>query len=406
MKYPFEKLCIVLILLALFGYLYTQFKPSLLLPMHDYYYDYPGALLQESFDERSGGNERSEENDLDAGQEGLTATSIQSLTAANQGLALSQYMIKGAYNAAFDGTSMTDAQLKTVLENGCRFIDLEVHAMNISGAVTPVLITTTDGKSTTGKPYYLTDALTTLVNTGFASSLSNSKDPLFLHLRIITGSIVNHNDLYCNCAKIINTKLGSLLYNGNIVTSTPMASLMGHVVLCVDKSLIPDYKSYPTCSGCESVAASSSPSPSPSASASTSGACPTLKQLVSAETGGFTWTTMNYGSVVGIPPANCNADDGGVLMPQNNLPVMQLVVPPSTLKQKNPSPKDMYRFVSMSTCQTVLFMYYQTDTGANELSFYESIFTNSSSAIVPMCYAITYITNNWNKFRGNQAANY
>jgi len=294
---------------------------------------------------------------------------MSTIPTTSRGLFLSQYLIKGAYNAAFDGSQMTQQQLATVLGNGTRFLDLEICCV---GGI-PLLANSTDGKTIPADDtsFYFNDALNFLTTTAF-STVPNNGDPLFLHLRFyLTDPNTSRQTFYNTCATLLTEQLGGLLYTGTVSASTPLSELMGKVILLVDASLVTDYKNY-----CNS------------------GDCTMLKGLINAQTASSSWVSMGYDNVSGLQPIP-NPDDGSIMMPQNMYPMLQLVTPPiSTLPtppKTNPSPCDLFYYVNQCGCQTVLMNYYLKDTGAGELAFYESIFKNHSAAIVPMGYAMNFI---------------
>ena len=349
---PFENLLVLVVSVSLFCYLYTQFKPNQLLPFPE-------------------GNVHT-----------IEGFGVGTVPVVSQGLNLSQYLIKGAYNAAFDGKKMTQKQLGVVMSNGCRFLDIEVCCA--SGI--PLLANSTDGHSIKAddSSYYLNDAMQYIVANAF-STVSNNGDPLFIHFRFyLTDQNTSRKTFYDNCADIINKSLGPRLYIGPVNASTPMSQLMGKVVILVDVSLITDYKNY--CS---------------------TGDCTVLKGIVNAQTGGNTWITFNYDNVTGLTPIP-NPDDGSITMPQNMQPMLQLVAPANTTlptqPTKNPSPCDLMYYVNQCGCQTVLMNYYLKDKN-DELSFYESIFNNNSSAVVPMGYAINFIKKNYKSQTANFVGN-
>ena len=349
---PFKNFIIVALVSIVFCYFFIAFEPRLLLPILE-----PAVV------------------------EGLGLS-----TAIRPSLPLSQYMIKGAYNATYDGKTMSIEQFKKVLTSGTRFIDLEIRSLDNM----PVLMAAGAAKQVLKDTDYIyfRDVLETIVSNAF-TNVPNKGDPLFINFRIILDPESNQSIFYNNMANLVHSWLNPRLYSGGITSSMPLSSLMGKIVLCIDVSLTPDYKSFTQCS--------------PSG-------CVPLYRLINCETRGNTWLTVDYEHVVGLPPILNNVDDGSVVLPMNIKPLLNLVVPPATTvpyqAQKNPSPIDLYNFVDMNGMQLILFMYYQPDTANNELSYYESIFANTGAAFVPLGYAINYINQSYKKFKGAQTANY
>lgn len=303
---------------------------------------------------------------------------------ANANLPLSQYMIMGAYNATFDGTRHSLDQLTKVLTAGCRFIDLEIR---VDDKGMPIISQEQTMKNTNQKPLQLKDVLDLVIN----SSMMGSTDPLFLHFRVyITDKIVSRSDFYNTLGSTLQTELGPRLYNGKVTKDTLFSDIQGKIIMAADMTLIPDMASYP-------------------ATCYTGVTCASLPNLINSATGTNYWNKMDYETVSGIPPI-VMADNTVAMPPNNSTPNLAILVPPSsTLPDKtynNPSPIDLHKMVVLSGVQTVLFMWYQKDTGNNELQFYNSLFSNLAAAFVPMAQAIPFIKENYKLQAGAQTANY
>lgn len=359
-----KKMMIVLILVAIFYYLYCIFPPSTRFP----YLLTAYAPSVEGF---------------------VTKTSISSQTNIN--MPLSQYMIMGAYNATYNGRDMSGVQLEKILMTGARFIDLEIRSKNNL----PILTTTNDsGSSTLSQNYVIfNDALTTILNVGF-STVENHMDPLFLHMRFILNEKDKASQFYCNVASnLYSIFTDDRLYSGIVNESTPLSQLQGKVVLCIDITTAPDYKDNQSCDPISTHV---------------------LGNMINIETRGSQWLTMDYTAVPGSPPIIVNGKNSCTITSSNNMPPsLQLLLPPPPKdpkdtypKQKNLSPVDLNQFVVMRGCQTIPFMYFQTDTANNELSFYNQMFNDLKCAVVPMCDAINYIKKSYHTAAGKQTANY
>jgi hypothetical protein len=353
-----KKIIFILLVIAIFYYFYCCFPPSKRYP------DFINSSFKEGFQQ-------------------VDSAKIVDLP-------LSQYMIMGAYNAAYDGTIMSTEQLASVLMTGARFIDLEIRSLNNN----PVLIKTKNNGSTSlssNNIVYFNDALTTINNYAF-SVVPNNQDPLFLHFRFIINDADNESSVYCNVAYYLNAFFGQgNLYTGPVDSTTPLSALRGKVVICIDLSTAPNYKNATKCS-------TESPT--------------TLASLVNIETNGSKWLTTDYKSVTSAPPILINEKPQCTIAnANNNPPLLNLVVPPIDKKNpyaslKNPSPVDLNQFVVMGGCQTILFMFYQKDTGNNEYSFYNRVFQDLRTSFAPMCSAINYIKDHYDSFPGAQTANY
>ena len=387
-KRPFEKIIVFIIAFTLFYYIYINFKPSKNVPFSWLNNNTP---MYEALTE--GGSDSDSDNESDIGElhesfvEGI---GIASVPLQNQDFTLANYMIKGAYNAAFDGTKFTTDQLKKVLNAGCRMLDFEIM---LSGEGIPIIANSTDvvKMSTTNYSYlFLKDAMDTIASMAF-STVANPNDPLFLRFRFfLRDASSSRVDFYNRCADVIKT-LNARFYKDTINSNTMLSDIMGKIIIVVDKSTINDFTNYCSQNGLNS--------------------CVFLKDIVNIQTNSSEWITMTYDNVTGLPPvAN---DDGSITMPHNLKPVIQLAVPVlSTLPQNategvkmNPSPCDLLYYVTRCSCQTILYMHYLKDTGNNELQFYNAVFDTNSAAILPMGVAVNHILN---KFKGSgaQTANY
>ena len=96
----------------------------------------------------------------------------------------------------------------------------------------------------------LAGVFSTIMSNAFTESSPNPKDPLFIHLRIKT---LDPNG-YTKIAKMIRSSLGQKMYvDGSgkaipLTLDTQLPSLLGKVVVMVDKHSSPGYKNYSTCS--------------------------------------------------------------------------------------------------------------------------------------------------------------
>jgi hypothetical protein len=327
-----------------------------------------------------------------SGQESvIEGLGITSVSRANAGLPIAQYMIMAAYNATYDGKTHSLDQLTKVLNTGCRFIDLEVSPFRGDPVIqTPQ--TLANAQSTT-KPLLLKDVLSLVVNNCFSTNSLNKADPVFLHFRIlITDKAVARGDFYNMIASVLSNELDLLLYKGGkIDASTPFSSLAGKVILVADLSLIPDVGSYPqTCYSGQT--------------------CATLTTMLHSVSGSTYWQKMQYDNVSGIPPVIHEANNTIAMPPSQTATTLSMAVPPKTTipntTTQNPSPVDLNRFVALSGVQTVPYMWYTKDTGNNEIQFYQALFSNSAAAFVPMAQAIPWIKENYKKQPGAHTANY
>jgi len=156
---------------------------------------------------------------------------------------LRDYYIKSAYNCCSGGSYRNDyvdiCSLKALLKQGVRGLDFEIFSIEDQ----PVVATST------GDSYYVketfnyvafADVLSVLANYAFASSTApNPQDPILIHLRIKSAN----NKMFQNFAKLLesyyNLMMGpaySFENNGKNFGLTPLADVMGKIVIIVDKS--------------------------------------------------------------------------------------------------------------------------------------------------------------------------
>ena len=92
----------------------------------------------------------------------------------------------------------------------------------------------------------LETALEAVMGYGFVLTAPNPTDPMFIHLRIKV--IENDYDAYSDIAKSITQIVGDRLYKGTINPSTtPLLSLQGKVILVIDNTYDPSFKTRSNC---------------------------------------------------------------------------------------------------------------------------------------------------------------
>lgn len=158
---------------------------------------------------------------------------------------LKDYYIKTAYNACSGGDYKNDVvavcNLKDVIKQGARCIDLEIYSINNK----PVVATSTSENYHVKETYNsvpMSEVMSTLQMYAFsASTCPNPRDPLILHLRIKS----NNQQMYENFAKLLESYdrilLGKaysyenhMMNLGNIKISDP--TIQGKIIIIVDRT--------------------------------------------------------------------------------------------------------------------------------------------------------------------------
>lgn len=315
---------------------------------------------------------------------------IQNSLKERASMPLNQYVIKAAYNAAYDGKKITLHQLKQVMSRGCRLLDFEVF---INAAGVPYLGISTDPafqavRGSGDPPIDLTKALSFVIGQCFSGNVPNPRDPMFIHLRIKTKS-TGH---YTTVGTAIKDSVYSMLYkNGRgsaekvFPDKTLLSDIAGKIVVVVDQSINPT----------EAVAAAC-PAGSPSS-------CVSLDSMTNAYTGGKSWAILTYS-----PPDAATLGDrtqGGLHSPvldetTGNMGVVlggdRQVGPPMTAVlpasegAANPSQEGLFTYIGDLGCQTLLYSFWKQDRG---LLAYETLFGAFHTAFIPMGYALSHIKN-------------
>jgi hypothetical protein len=168
---------------------------------------------------------------------------LKSISSSNPDFSgnLNDYYIKTAYNACSGGSYKNDfvsiCNLKNILKQGVRGLDFEIYSIDDK----PMVATsTTDDfyvKETFNSVPFV-EVMETLKNYAFSNSTApNPKDPLILHLRIMS----NNQTMYTNLSQIFksyeNLVLGkdySYENYGKNIGRTPILDLLGKIIIIVD----------------------------------------------------------------------------------------------------------------------------------------------------------------------------
>lgn len=156
---------------------------------------------------------------------------------------LRDYYIKTAYNACCAGNFKNDyvniCALKNAIKQGARCLDFEIYSVNDK----PV-IAVSDSKDYFTKGTYnsipFESAMDIIANYAFSNgTCPNFNDPLLLNFRIMS----NNKKIYDSMAKILYSKLQNRMldkqysyeYEGKNLSSVPITTLAGKVIIIVDR---------------------------------------------------------------------------------------------------------------------------------------------------------------------------
>jgi len=160
---------------------------------------------------------------------------------------LRDYYIKSSYNSCSTGEFQNDwvnlCALENVIKQGCRCLDFEVYEVDGKAVVA-----TSNSTRFTEKGTYNSLSIDSVIKLISEKATSNSMstehcpnpfDPLFLHFRIKTNHIEVYDDLADALIKYLNSKLLSNDHSyenkGKNLGSEPLSSLLGKVIIMVDK---------------------------------------------------------------------------------------------------------------------------------------------------------------------------
>ncbi len=271
-------------------------------------------------------------------------------------LQLRDYCIKASSNSAYSGGYMNTNMIKYVLSRGCRFLDFEVYYKD----GVPVVAYSKSNydpsyTSFTSRdlPISLNGAFSTIMANAFNDNVPNEKDPLFIQLRIKTFA----NDAYQSIATSVATLLKNKLHRGPVTPDTPIAQLMGQIVLIVDRSTSPGYMNYPICGDADAM-------------------CFNLKNLVNMESAS---DTVRIYKEKDLLYQSINPPDPSVYL-------MRIVMPNTGIFSSTNC--DSMYLIENYGAQIVAQSFYLNDS---RLSVYEDLFRTYKCAFVPIKYAVKYI---------------
>jgi hypothetical protein len=285
---------------------------------------------------------------------------ITSVSREDSNMPLSQYVVKASYNSACTGNYVNTKAVEYIITRGCRFVDFEVF--DISNVPMVAFSKDPTFKSIDSKnKILLDDALNTVVTTAFSSKSPNSKDPMFIHLRVKS----NNNNIYKMVAKSVDASLKSKLYDGKIDEKTKVSDMMGKIVLLMDKTIKYDYKKHTGCGPLDNN-------------------CYDLSKYVNIESGSEYLILDQYSKLLDQEKNRPRILDDNE---NTDKKYIHLVIPDFNMKNTtNPS---IGIFVKEYGCQIVAYKFYNKDA---QLEEYEMLFNENRYGILKLADSIIYLT--------------
>jgi hypothetical protein len=306
--------------------------------------------------------------------------SIQSITSDQANLPLLQYCIKASYNSSYDGNNITLMALDNVLSRGCRFLDFEIYSVDeipcVSYSTDPTFSTLSSGNSLP-----LTDVFNEIIGNCFTGNVPNSRDPLFIHLRINTNCGLTNRascSIYQQVAAIIQTTILPKIHKDEndkaipITGSTKLSEIVGKIILVMDSSINRDYRNYAVCD------------------ASNNTTCYSLRNYINIETGNSEWKKFKFSDFLNKTQNQLIVDSTNSMVaePTTGVLSLQLVLPDRGANVQNVS--FPLSNIESFGCQTVAMKFYgsKNDTG---LKKYEELFNEYKTAFIPLGFVVQYL---------------
>lgn len=265
-------------------------------------------------------------------------------------LPIREFIVKSSYNTAVNNNNIaTKDQIRHILERGCRLVDFEIYSRNNVEFVSyseDTQYQSMDTENDAAARLTLGDAFNTVVGYAFTSPSPSPNDPLFILLRIKN----NDPETYSRIAKLIDYAFKNKLYKGDVTGETPLKDLMGKVILIVDTTSSPEYKTKCPISG------------------------PCFPNYMNAEAGSIHLPKYTYGNLETLSQTPIMT--GNKL--QTDIKTFMMITPAQMDQLKPPNPVDT---ISKFYPQFFLYKFYKP---GNELQEYEDIFNSNQSALVPV----------------------
>ena len=306
-------------------------------------------------------------------------------------LPLKEYCVKSSFNSAYDGTSVSEANILKRIEDGYRFIDLNVFSasgdvyVGYSPDNAPVMVE---------KTLKLSDALKCIAENAFSSTTKFNKNlkgtnkyPVFVHIRVYRP-LNSTVDIISNVMNIVNGLPGSnppsysTYYLRNPDNSpvqlepcTPLSSIMGKMLFSMDVvNVLQIYA--PSSNNVNDVP---------------SGAAKSLRTFVNILTGGgtmpafyrYTEPVLTNGKLnrLGITDSAVNG------LFKSNVKSMYILYPHPEDKNNQPDVKHM-----LLNC-SIQFIPMRSYLAGAELDSYVKLFDTAGTPMIPMSNVYTSLVN-------------
>lgn len=306
------------------------------------------------------------------------------ITDSNYNLKLNQYCIKGSSNSAYSGGYVSDTMVQYVLSRGCRVLDFEVYYLQDKNNNYNAFIGySSDPKATTPYisntiPILFNDVLDTTLNTAFIQnssakySITNTKDPLFINIRLKVNkdNILNLLQLVDNTIKRFkNRPEYSQYYTNNKITgNTEFNSIKQKIIFIFDSTLFIEHNMLDRIMNGNLHY----------------NLIGNYKNLLKS-----TYSEINPLKYKATPPKVTSSTS---VTFNNNESALKYVLPDNNIS--NPSNPPIESSIKDYGNQITLFQYHWMDT---PLIHNEQLFQTYKSAFVPMANCLTYIDNNSDK---------
>ena len=285
-------------------------------------------------------------------KEGFDGVAITPLPEKYLSLPIREFIVKSSYNSAIDDKNIaTKEQIMSVLEKGCRLVDFEIYTRNnlefVSYSEDPQY-QSMDTENDASSRLALGDAFNTVIGYAFTAPSPSPNDPLFLLLRIKN----NASETYSRIAKLIDYAFKNKLYNGNVDEKTVLKDLMGKVIVVLDITSSPNYKTVVKCSS--------------------SGPC--LSDYVNMEAGSIHFPKYTYGNLETLPQKPVMTSN----QLNTDIKTFMMITPAQMDQLNSPSPANI---IAKVYPQFLLYKFYKP---GKELQEYEDIFYSNQTALVPV----------------------
>jgi hypothetical protein len=381
-KTPFYKIVIVLIAIAILGYVIYDFINKMqqraklkegMLSNEPFYKEVFAEIAQKEIDSKE------------------MPSGISDMAKKSQNMELMQYCIKGSANSAYSGQYISDEMVKYVLSRGCRFIDFEVYYLPVSDTPDNSDYAAYVGYSSDPAAVNSTSKNNYLFRKIFKSALANAftrqsgdkyecpnpNDPLFVHIRMKTSDDMK-NKLYDMIQSDIQTTYNSgysdyfltkLNKTTNIRESNKVNGSMPIRKLAKKVVIIFDYEPEEYIGSYHNMTSDTS-------------------QLMK-----YTYSELDTFKYKAMPPKRLDSN-------LTTVDKFKMAVPDSN-RSSQPNP-NIYMAIKDYGMQITLFQYYNTDL---QLIRAESIFQYYTAGIVSLSLMLNYIKTNASDERAVNAPN-